>query len=367
MKKTLILTVFLAVALVSFAQEEGIPETFEFPNRNLFITGSAEVSTHRSYFMENFQMEATALGFTVVNTKDEAGYTFNFDSQRYEGAFIALITLTLNEGDVEIVNFGWPYSNLDEMYEYNQFVFFKAVVLIPGIDEDELRALMEQERIDTRWQYKRVYFRVSFDYPISFYALQPTGLYNGTSAYKGNPDDQENTGFEFYPTPLTHHVIALPAVTAGIEFQPLKFLAIEANVHAKLGEPNNNAVLNIMAGAQLKVPIRFKQIMVEPYAAFLYPLLSMQLNSSQVNASKGFKEFPDFFAGGGIQFCIKGGKSGSFFADANYMFVPPFAQKKEAILNNHLGNLYPNPAEFHYKPFIIGISIGYKFGVWGRR
>jgi hypothetical protein len=362
MKKTVILTVFLSVALFSFAQEAGIPEVYEFPNRNLYIDGTAEVNSHRTYFMDNFKMEATALGFNVVNTKEEAGYTFNFDSQRYDSDFIVLITLTLNEGDVEIVNFGWPYSNLDEMYEYNQFVFFRAVVLIPGIDEDELRALMEQERIDTRWQYKRVYFRVSFDYPISFYELQPMDdLYNKNSAYRGDFENPIDV------TPLTHHVIALPAVTAGIEFQPLKFLAIEANVHAKLGEPNNNAVLNIMAGAQIKVPIRFKQIMVEPYAAFLYPLLSMPLSLNQVNASKGFTEFPDFFVGGGIQFCIKGGKRGSFFADANFMFVPPFAQKKEAILNNYLGELFPNPGKFHYKPFIVGISIGYKLGFWGRR
>jgi hypothetical protein len=361
MKKALFLTVFFAVAAFSFAQEAGEVETIDLPNRNLFITGSAEVSTHRSYFMENFQMEATALGFTVVNSKDEAGYTFNFDSQRYEGAFIALITLTLNEGDVEIVNFGWPYSNLDEMYEYNQFVFFRAAVLIPGIDEGELRELMGKERIDRRWQYKRIYFRASFDYPISFYALQPTGLFNNTSAFEGDIEDPNRV------MPLHHHVIALPAATVGIEFQPLKFLAIEANVHAKLGEPNNNAVLNIMAGAQLKVPIRFKQIMVEPYAAFLYPLLSLQLSSNQVNASKGFTEFPDYFVGGGIQFCIKGGKKGSFFVDANFMFVPPFAGKKEAVLNNHYGDLYPNPPEFHYKHFMIGISIGYKFGVWGRR
>jgi hypothetical protein len=364
MKKALFFTFLILLALSSFAQD------FELPSRNIYIEGTAAVSSHRTYFLDNFKMEATSLGFNVVNNRESAGYTFKFDSQRYDNDFIVLITLILNEGNVEIVNFGWPYSTLDEMYEYNQFVFFKAVVLIPGIDEDELRALMEEERVDTRWQYQRTYLRLSFDYPISFYALLPEGLYTPPdeqlpiAAYTGDKDKPD-----FFQL-LDHYTIALPAVTVGVEFQPLKFLAIEANVQAKLGEPKNNWRLNIIAGAQIKVPIRFKHIMLEPYGAFMYPLdikingEPLQIPSDQTNSSRGFEKFPKYFIGGGIQANIKGGKKNAFFVDVNYMFAPKFLPDNETIYRNILDGFKPDG--IHYNHFVVGIGIGYKLGFWSR-
>jgi hypothetical protein len=351
MKKALFFTLLTLLVFSSFAQD------FDFPSRDLYIEGTAAVSTHRTYFLDNFKMEATSLGFNVVNNKEDAGFTFRFDSQRYGNDFIVLITLILNEGDVEIVNFGWPYSTLDEMYEYNQFVFFKAVVLIPGIDEGELRILMEkanEERVDRRWQNQRVYFRLSFDYPISFYELQQTeNLFNKNAVYNGDIDSPSD--FEL----LRNDVMALPALTLGIEFHLIKFLAIEANVQAKLGEPNDNYwALNIIAGAQLKVPVRFTQVMLEPYGAFMYPIYTMQLKNKPINEGS---EFPKYLVGGGVQVCFGGSKKSSFFVDANYMFAPD-----EAILKNIYREQYPNPAQIHYKYFVVGIGIGYKMGFWSR-
>jgi hypothetical protein len=366
MKKALFFILLTLPALSSFAQKSTkvtmYGEVFELPNRNIYIEGSAEVNTHRTYFLDNFKMEAASLGFTVVNSRGEAGYTFRFESLRYEGEFIVLITLILNEGNVEIVNFGWPYSTLDEMYEYNQFVFFRAVVLIPGIDEEELKTYMAQDKVDNKWQNQRFSLRLSYDYPVSFYELQPDGLLGGVGVTTG-PDV-----IMPYTMPLNHYVIALPALTAGIDVQLMKFLGIEANIHAKLGEPNNNWVLNLMAGAQLKVPIRFSNIMLEPYGAFRYylpsalPKLSMQINSGQANGSEGFDKFPTYFAGGGVQIGVKGGKTGSFFFDANYMF----ALDGNAVLNNMYGDLFSVPSVFHFKHYVVGIGVGYKFGFGGK-
>jgi hypothetical protein len=364
MKKTLFFAIFTLIALSSFAQEG-----FQIPTRDIYIEGTAEVSSHRAYFLDNFKMEAVSLGFNVVNSSEAAGYTFKFDSQRYGNEFIVLITLILNEGDMEIVSFGWPYSNLDEMYEYNQFVFFKAVVLIPGIDEDELRALMEEERVDTRWQRQFMYVRFSFDYPISFYTLMPDGLYTPPdeklpiAAYIG---DKNNP---YFFQLLDHYTIALPALTVGVEFQPIKYLGIEANIHAKLGEPKNNWILNLIAGAQVKAPIRFKHIMLEPYGAFMYPLAikingePLQLPSNQTNSSKGFEKYPKYFIGGGIQANIKGGKKNAFFVDVNFMFAPAVSGN-ETVYRNILDGF--EPAGIHYNHFVVGIGIGYKLGFFQR-
>jgi hypothetical protein len=306
-------------------------------------------------------MEAASLGFTVVNTRGEAGYTFRFESLRYEGEFIVLITLVLNDGDVEIVSFGWPYSTLDEMYEYNQYVFFRAVVLIPGIDEEELKTYMAKDKVDNKWQNQRFSLRFSYDYPVSFYELtdKEDALLEGVGAYSGTKDNPT------YAMPLNNYVIVLPALTAGVDVQLMKFLGIEANIHAKLGEPNNNWVLNFMAGAQVKVPIRFSNIMLEPYGAFKYhlPSLSMQLDSNQTDdVPPGFFKFPQYFAGGGVQIGVKGGKTGSFFFDANYMV----SLDGDAVLHNIYGPLFPNPSLFHFNHFIVGIGIGYRFGFGSR-
>jgi len=345
MKKAVILTVFLAAASFSFAQEE-----YEFPNRNLYIEGTAEVSSHRTYFMDNFKMEASALGFNVVDNKADAGYTFKFESQRYDNDFIVLITLTLNEGEVEIVSFGWPYSNLDEMYEYNQFVFFRAVVLIPGIDEDELRTLMGQERIDPRWRNKWIYLRVTFDYPIAFHILKDDGLIGGGAYHKDyDPIDPGSLN----PLPVFHQIFPTPGVTVGIEIQPLSFLRLEVNFQVHLGNSiGDNMFLNMAAGAALKVPLKFfKSFDIAPYGAFLYPL----------TISSEYVELPQFFIGGGVEVDVKMGKSGALVFDVNYMFA-----LTDTIMKNPYGESYLPPA-IHYNRFDLGLKVGYKFGIGTRR
>jgi len=344
MKKTVILTIFFSAALFSFAQD------FELPNRNLYIEGSAEVSSHRTYFMDNFKMEASALGFNVVDNKADAGYTFKFDSQRYEGDFIVLITLTLNDGDVEIVNFGWPYSNLDEMYEYNQFVFFKAAVLIPGVNEDELRTMMAQERIDPRWRNKWVYLRVTFDYPIAFNILKKSDeLIGGSGAYLGKFDKPDNIQH------IDHKILPMPGATVGIEIQPLNFLRLEVNFQAHLGNTEDNMFLNLAAGAALKVPLKFfKSFDIVPYGAFLYPL----------TISPDYVKFPQFFVGGGVEVDVKMGKSGALVFDFNYML--PFPLTDTVVMKNPYTTA-PNPPEIHFNRFDLGIKVGYKVGLFNRR
>jgi hypothetical protein len=39
----------------------------------------------------------------------------------------------------------------------------------------------------------------------------------------------------------------------------------------------------------------------------------------------------------------------------------------DAVRGNHLSSLYPNPSVIHYQRSVIGIGIGYKFGLFTRR
>lgn len=359
MKKALFLLFLPLLALSLYAQDIGLP------NRNIFIDGTADVSSHRTFFMDNFRMEAVSLGFNVVQNRAEAGYIFRFDAQRYEGDYIVLLTLILNEGNVEIVSFGWPYSDINEMYEYNQYVFFKAVVLIPGIDEEGLRALMEQAvkqaAPDVRWRNKWVYFRASLEFPITFYMLQPDGLIGGKGAYDGSFASPTRTA------PLDNKVMALPAITLGVEVQPLDFLTVEPKIMAGWEHLNNLDFLVLAAGINLKVPIKLKSnVVLSPYGSFTLPLFLFGNDTGEPNVFNGstkvFDSFPLFGIGGGVQFNIKAGSSGAFFVDLSYMFYIG-----QAGINNSLGELYPNPPIIYYQRSVIGIGVGYKFGIVDRK
>jgi hypothetical protein len=311
MKRAVFLSVFLTLVVSSFA--------IELPNRKLYIEGTAEVSAHRTFFMDNFSMEAGALGFEVVNNKADAGYTFKFDSQNYTDEydpsirFIVLISLILNDGDRELVSFGWPFADINDMYEYNQYVFFRAAVLIPGITEDDLIGLAPQE--DDTWKNKWIYFRASFDYPLTFYVLKPEGLIGGVGVYRGNFDKPDDV------SPIDHIILSKMGAIAGIEVQFLPFMSLEANFQVSLGNPREQWALNMAAGAELKFPLKFfKGWVIQPYGAFIYPLNLIE-PSPLPDGRPIFAEYPMFLIGGGVQVGVKMGKSGMVVIDAKYMMA----------------------------------------------
>jgi hypothetical protein len=360
MKKAVLLPVFLTLLVSSFA--------IELPNRKLYIEGSAEIPAQRTFFMDNFRMEAGALGFEVVNNKADAGYTFRFNAQSHTDdynpaiKFIVLITLILNDGDRELVSFGWPYADINDMYEYNQYVFFRAAVLIPGISEDDLAGLVTE---DDSWRKKWIYLRLSFDYPLTFYVLKNDGLWGGYAVYNGELDDDgrpvDPQNFRF--SPLDHKILSKMGAIAGVEFQFLPFMSLEVNFQVSLGDTEDQYFLNMAAGAELKFPIKiFKSFVIEPYGAFLYPL----------NVSPVFNLYPSFIVGGGVQFGMKMGKSGMLIVDGRYMFLnfnSGFGFT-DVELNNPYREpypLYPEPAVIHYNRHVLGFSIGYKIGLFNRK
>ncbi|MDR0447298.1 MAG: hypothetical protein LBH07_01370 [Treponema sp.] len=388
------LLAFLALAFV-------LPLAVEAQNRFVFIegTGTAE---QQAFFLENFKMEGIAAGYNIVANKSHAGYVFRFDvtpqTQPGEKPFHIQITLLRNFDNFELVTFDYPFTRLDEMYDVTQYLFLKAVVYIPVADGsraapgtpgapggaaadripeereviDMLTRILEavaphevqdgqrpreirdtgeawepgETRENTDWQNKWLYARLSLDFPIVIYNLQPNGLIGGTGVYEGTFQNPTSV------SQLDNKYVALPGITLGLEIQFLNWMSVEPIFLASLGDPFTRNYLNMTAGINLKAPLKFfRGIIVEPYGAFLYPL----------KKAPAFIEFPLFGFGGGLQLCIKAGKWGAAFIDLNYLYFG------DTVMINPYGDLYPKPDRIHYNRTVIGLGIGYKYGLFNRK
>ena len=359
MKKVIFFAIFLALfwsGASSFAQEAvpsavvqdaGWQEADNMPVERLFIEGSSDIEEHLEFFTRNFTIEAAGAGFSVVEAKDEAAYTFKFystvnpDKDFDYNEYILNISLVNNSSAQEILSFDFFFSELEEMFAHTQYLFHQATLYIQPV-----REIITETQIDRRWQNKWLYFRASIDYPVAFYALQKTDLAAGQAAYRGErerPDAIEH---------LENLIFPRPGLTVGIEFQFLRFMSLELNFMMNLGEPYTYLFLNMAASAQIKYNFKTTNFMFQPYGAFLYP----------INYPTVFTQYPMFAAGAGLQTGIRGGAGGSFFLDINFFYF--FGDVK---MENPFTRYVPEPPEIHYKHFVFGIAVGYKYGVFNRK
>jgi len=375
MKKLLILPFLLIFTLWAYA--------VDIPNRSIYIEGTARQPAQRQFFMDNFKMEAGALGFTVATDKGTAGFVFKFDVQPYTDEDnpsiknIILITLIYNEVDMEMVSFGWPFGELEDMYEYNQYVFYKAAVLIPSLsDEDlaELAALANQASqaqaagprrgapvstaaADNSWQNQWVYIRVSVDYPVNFFNLNGVDKVWGGTAEPTEPPSPSNPDGIGYVIPLEQKIFPVFGATLGVEVQPLSLLSVELNAKVTMGDPLDPAFLNFALGAEIKFNLKLPHLMIQPYGTFIYHL-TYNPNT--------FSEFPWYSFGGGIQICSGLARTGMLFFNVSYLM----SLEKTSMINPFAGAKYdwaPNPETIPYNRFIVGFSVGYKYGVFDRK
>jgi len=358
MKKILFLTILLSFAVSSFAQEK-------ISNRFVFIDGTADREDHLEFFMKNFNIEAAAAGYTVVDSKRKAAHTVKFtvnlnmsaDSDgtlRWappeENIYAIEVSLIRNADDFEILVYKFYFNELDEMYEYNNVIFQNALYYIPPISEEDLLAA---RNVDNTWRNKRLYVRGSFDYPITFYKLKGDGLIGGVGLYDGSFDEP------FRKSPIDHKILPMPGLTIGVEGQVLDFLSVELNYHLSLGDTKSNTFVNMALALEVKYLFKyFDNFVLSPYGAFIYHL----------RVSPIFNDFPPIAAGVGIQASTKGGRLGAFFIDVKYMLSFTDAVMKNPYLDfPEEQRLYPKPAEIHYARSVIGIGIGYKFGFFDRK
>jgi hypothetical protein len=193
----------------------------------------------------------------------------------------------------------------------------------------------------------KIFLRISLDFPITFYALQSDGLVaGGVAIYDGDPAHPDPL------MPLHHEVVALPGATFGAEFQLLKFLSFEFLLMISFGDTKDNTFLNRALGMDVKLPIRYGNFVFQPYGSFYLP----------INSSSVFAEFPAYALGGGIQICSKGRDKSDFFVDIKYL-----SSVSDAIMHNRYGELYPKPPVIHYRHSALGIGLGYRYEIFGRK
>ncbi|GHV93371.1 hypothetical protein AGMMS50268_38740 [Spirochaetia bacterium] len=107
---------------------------------DIMTTGGTE--EQQNFFRDNFIMETTAAGYTVTEDALSADYTLNLEIGknmiRYddgteeeappdENKFLLGIHLIKNETNKEIVYFGFPFTELEEMYQYNLYLLYNAM------------------------------------------------------------------------------------------------------------------------------------------------------------------------------------------------------------------------------------------------
>jgi hypothetical protein len=345
MKNGVFFTILLLLAVSSFAQD--------IRNRYLYIEGTAGRTDHVDFFKSNFAMEANGAGYVVTQSRSEALHTLKFNitsdtsDPDYE-QYSVNISLYRNQDDAQLISFSFMYSSIDEMYTFTRTLFLNATAGIP-------LPIMTEE--GTQWE-KWIYFRASFDYPITFYLLQPReDLVAGRGLYNPDPANPSDPSKALAVDPIGHEIMAMPGATVGVEFQRFSFLSLEANFQMSMGDTRNMYFVNTAVGLELKFPIKFQNIMLVPYGAFVYTF----------HISPIFNDFPPYAAGGGVQLCTRAGKRGAFFADVKYVF----SFQGDAVMRNPYldveDQLYPKPAEIHYRRSHLGIGVGYKVGIIDRK
>jgi len=273
----------------------------------------------------------------VNRSQPATSYTFNAPIREYYDELYIFQLMLRNAKTGEVILQNIIYASLDDVYTFFPVLMSNLVTHISGS--------ISAEGANDLWKNKWIYFRASFNYPITFYVLHDPALKGGIGVYR--PDPSDPTGVPIAVAPIDHKIMAMPGATVGAEFQFLHFLSLELNFQLDMGDTRNNSFVNTAAGAELKFPIKFDNIMLVPYGAFLYTF----------NVSPVFSEFPPVAAGGGVQLCARAGKRGAFFADVKYLLS--FC---DAVMHNP-DPIHPEPAVIHYKRSQLGIGIGYKVGI----
>jgi hypothetical protein len=343
MKKYLVVMVFLFSSLALFAQSRDDIKVFIPP-----VTGG--LPEQQLFFAENFRMELIGANYAIVENQADSDYTLALsitqEVETYEdenGAIIEMadeivniLTISLQESQDgrEVLQFSWAFDTLEEMYTWNLQLVYQAMANVP------LTKLTGQ--IDTdHWRNKWLYIRASVDYPITFYAYPDPVAIRAESPSSGAPPDY---------SVLDHKVLPFPGVTIGVEFQFLNWMSVEGDFQINFGDPFSTALIPAL-DLQLKFPLKpSKHFMIEPYGIASFP----------TTTATDTQEFPRIGLGGGIQFGVKGGSMGAFFADVNYVHYLGNVVTK----NTDSKKIYPSTIS--WTRFSIGIGIGYKIGFFNR-
>ena len=376
------LCVFLV--LLALTAAFGFAQTRE--ESRIYIRSVAENPAHADFFLENFTITAITQGYTLAENAADADLTLVlrvvpnvilYDDGTEEPAppgekqFLLRLNLTRNFDNVEIIAFSFPFTELEEMYYHNPYLFEVVMESVPFVQPDfdptvivevvrevsnevirevevevvrevqvvrEVHVIREVVRVEPDlWRNKWFYLRLSADFPLTYYRLRPTGLLDGSYIFSGN-------GHHSY---IGSQHVMVPGATVGFELQFLNWMSAALNFEMRFADAIDYAFVPGI-GLQLKFPIKpLRHFMLEPYIAASYTF----------NTAAHSDSSPGLALGGGFQFAVKGGESGAWFFDVNFMYT-----LNEVRTRNIFDSHFPNPAILHWNRFVVGLGIGYKFG-----
>ncbi|MDR3020726.1 MAG: hypothetical protein LBU66_07470, partial [Treponema sp.] len=134
MRKALVFIGLLSVTTAIFAQTREDIQVHVLP-----VTGTPEQA---AFFRDNFEMEIKGAGYTTTYIATEADYLFQLEvkpnmisyddgtqeqAPAEEGQFLLHLTLIRNEDRTEMVAFSFPFTQLEEMYDFNLKLVYEAM------------------------------------------------------------------------------------------------------------------------------------------------------------------------------------------------------------------------------------------------
>jgi hypothetical protein len=212
------------------------------------------VNEQQDFFAEQFKMEISAANYTVTDKREEADYLVQLtvDNNEYYGEpdekkYIVTLALTRTEDNKEIVRFSWPFTEMNEMYQWNLYLVYQAMANVPLTKDvdDPSRVIVEREieraLASERWRDQWLYTVIGGSLDAGF--LVPQG------------DTRVSTG------------MVMGTVLAGIEFQFLDFMSLEFDpLKVRLLDNGENQFISLAFPLLLKGALKFSAVMLEPYA-----------------------------------------------------------------------------------------------------
>jgi hypothetical protein len=345
MKRLFYFLTFLTAAMCVFAQTRD--------DIRIHIPSVKASPDQAAFFHENFTSETKGAGYTVTENAGEADYSLKLDvgpnmvlyddgieelAPSDEPQFVLNINLTRNEDDVVIISLFFPFTDLEEMYDFNLYLLYQAMANVPLTKE------IGAADKSSHWKNKWIYIRVSIDYPITFYGLKPHDYY-GPAIWNSETLDQNSKSIN-----IDNIISPWLAASVGLELQYLNWMSTEVNFNLSFKDPMGNAFIPTIFIEQ-KFPIKpSEHFMIEPYAAVTFP----------TNTSSRSREFPSLGVGGGVQFGARGGSAGALFVDVNYIYY--FGD----VVVTNTNSTYKYPSTVTYNRFVVGLGIGYKIGFINR-
>ena len=338
MKKLLNLLFLLTAAMSVYAQTR--------EDILIYIAPVAGMPEHAAFFHDHFEMEVFAANYSITDNPRDADYIFQleakpniivYDDGSEEAAppgepqYVLQLDLIRVEDDVEIVSFAFFFTEREDIYEHSLTMVYQAMANVP------ITRLGHVDESD-RWRNKWLYIRMSFDYPVVT-----------THQLLSSPTIAHSNDTDFLT--LDHMVRAVPGLTVGLELQFLDWMSAEIGFICRFGDASGNYTFIPGAELQLKFPIKpARYFMLEPYV----------ITQTKANTSQSYRSFPWLGVGAGFQFGIKGGESGAFFIDINFVY-----SVGDVVMKNPAGTDW-YPRDIKYRRYSVGIGFGYKLGFFDR-